>query len=397
MNTWEQYYTPEPASRLLVDLLDMEGVASIADLGVGRGQLLREAHARWNCAALLGADIDPVNILHAQACLPGARCRHADALDPDLLTHLGIPQDSVDVAVGNPPYRDLEWSPRIETILARVGLSDCVPQKRLRSEIVFIAQNLNLLRPGGTLAVIVPDTLATGHVYEPFRRALWQRHGLYRSVRLPDRFFSGTEARTHIFYLRKGGNAPVRITLMKADFSTSVPERRETPGDDAVYRLDINYLRLRDYPGPTLADLGARLHRGTLSHKACRELDAAHFHTTDFLHHPSGHVRGSRMPDVPPAWTANRGDILLPRVGARCLEHVAEVTRGRIVISDCVYALTVPEAWRRIVFRSLASPQGRAWRREMAHGVCARVLSKRDLLEMPLLVMAQAVPPLPMR
>lgn len=383
MNTWEQYYTPESASRLLIGLLDIEHVGSVADIGVGQGQLLLEAGARWGRAHLLGADIDPSNIHHTQGRLPQARCQHADALHPDLLTHLGIPGDSVDVAVSNPPYRDVSWSADINSILANVGLDGCVPNKRLRSEIVFIAQNLRLLRPGGELAVIVPDTLATGHVYEALRRTLWQRHGLYRCVRLPDRFFAGTEARTHIFYLRKGGAAPTHIELMQTDFSNAAPERLVIAGETAVYRLDIHYQRLRQHDGLTLADIGARLHRGALSHKQCRVLAQPHFHTTDFHHHPSGHVRGLRLADVAGSWTADRGDILLPRVGARCLEHVARVTRGRIVISDCVYALRVPDAWRERVFASLASPQGRAWRRDMAHGVCARVLSKRDLLEVP--------------
>lgn len=382
MKAWEQYYTPCAASRLLVDLLDIERVDCVADLGVGRGQLLGEAGARWQFAKLLGADIDPANIQHAQARLPGAHCRHADVLDPDLLHNLGIPQDSVDVAVGNPPYRELAWTPHIGAILAAVGLDDCVPPKRLRSEIVFIAQNLRLLRPGGMLAVIVPDSLASGQAYEPLRRALVSRHGLFRSVRLPDRFFNGTEARTHIFYLRKGAPAPGEVELMRADFSTP-PSCLRVTALEAAIRLDLEYQRRRTDTRPRLADIGAELHRGALSHKACGDRELGHFHTTDFHHHPSQNVRGRRLAALPAGWLAHEGDILLPRVGARCIEHVARVVRGQVVISDCVYALRVPSRWRDRVFTGLASDEGRAWRREIAHGVCARLLTRRDVLEMP--------------
>ena len=80
---------------------------------------------------------------------------------------------------------------------------------------------------------------------------------------------------------------------------------------------------------------------------------------------------------------AREGDILLARVGKRCIGKVAIIESGRINISDCVYRIRPPEGMAEYLLDSFLSDKGQRWFEAHAHGVCAKVISKRDLLQFP--------------
>jgi len=259
------------------------------------------------------------------------------------------------------------------------------------TEIIFIAQNLRLLRVGGELAVIVPDRLATHHDYSDLRHALLENHGLHRVVQLPDQFFSRTEARTHIFYLCKSQKCPDAIALSGALPGGELLPEVFISSRDAIERLDYSFhsgLQGGVSGQPTLFSLGAGVIRGALTHRQCKEQRMAYFHTTDFKRFPDGAVSYPEYGDLPERWVAHPGDILLPRVGARCLHYAARVVSGTPILSDCVFRVRVPPEQHDAVWRALTAPQGIRWRQLAAHGVCARVLSKQSLLDMPLVTLA---------
>lgn len=385
MNTWAQFYTPRTAGNLLVDAMLTEHAGAVVDIGVGGGELLRAAHARWQEARLYAADIDQRHVEVARTHFPGAVCRHLDALHYRLPDKLGLGEDQADVAVCNPPYLSATNMPGVSEILRTVELHDCISAKRITTDIVFIAQNLRLLRPGGELAVIVPDGLATHAHFADLRQALHERHGLHRVIQLPDRFFAGTEARTHIFYLRKNARATREIHLASAMPDGILTEALTIPAALARNRLDHSFhsFAQTDYRTfLTLRDLGAEIVRGLFTHQECRGKNFPYFHTTDFKRFPNGRVAYPRA-DLPERWVARPGDILLPRVGARCLHYAAKVMTGHPVITDCIYRIRVAPQWRQSVWKSLASKDGTNWRLQAAHGVCARVLGKELLLNFP--------------
>jgi type I restriction enzyme M protein len=364
-----------------------EKVQTVVDIGVGSGQLLRAAQARWQDARLFAADIDPQHVVAARTHFPSAVCRHLDALHVRLPTKLGLEEGQADVAVCNPPYLPASDLPGVHDILRAADLHDCVSAKRITTDIVFIAQNLRLLRSGGELAVVVPDGLATHSYYADLRQALYERHGLYRVIQLPDRFFARTEARTHIFYLRKNAGAPTGIRLMGASPNGELTDEVAISAKLARVRLDYSFHSMAEGRGTsiiTLRDLGAEISRGAFTHKECVANKLFYFHTTDFKRFPNGLVVYPANPSLPERWAAQKGDILLPRVGARCLHYTAKVSTGNLVLTDCVYRIRVEPKWRKAVWRALSSVDGVRWRQHAAHGVCARVLGKEQLLDFPL-------------
>lgn len=362
----------------LVQEVSAAAPSRVCDLGVGEGELLAAAQRRWQRAQLLAADIDPENVSYARRRLGRADCRQVDVLRYDLPSLLGIDEESVDVALGNPPYGALEVTAKHLAILREAGLIDAISARRVTKDVIFLAQNLRLLKRGGELAVILPEGLAVNSTFQELRAALIESHGLHRVVELPPRLFRGTEARTVAMFLKKGRRGA------KVCLESATGLRVVVSPAVAAQRLDARYHLRGMSTGRILADLEPDIHRGALSNADARRVDAPIFHTTTFKSYPNGRARLDRVQQLPDRWLVGLGDILVPRVGSRCLLHAALVERGAAVFTDCVYRIRVQLSERERVFNALRSASGIAYRAAVAHGTCAAVLSKSDLLNLPI-------------
>ncbi len=381
MSDWAQYYTPPDQSALLMHQLDAtcdrNSISTVVDLGAGQGDLLAAAYGRWPTAQLLGVDIDRCNVDAIQQRLPAARCVKADALKFDLPKRLMLEEGSIDLAVANPPYGQLEVNAHALKVLKQVGLDDAVSEKRIRREVVFLAQNLRLLRHGGALVAIVPQGLGTATHFAQLRAALMQRHGLYKAVELPTRTFAGTEARTLALYMVKGGCS---TELECVSESGQVHCLNAAQVRD---RIGSRYHERAAGLSATLQGMGASICRGSVTHQDARDLCQSFFHTTQFQLFPDG------LAVLPPSVcgqgyvTVQTGDILMARVGSRCVGKVAIVQSGCALLTDCVYRIRVEPRFRQKVFQALRSEKGQQWLASVAHGTCALLISKVDLLQFP--------------
>lgn len=373
-----QFYTPALAGGWLVQEVSTTSPSRVCDLGAGEGELLFAAQRRWCQAHLLAVDIDPENVSRVQRRLGHAECRHVDVLRYDLPRLLGINEESVDVALGNPPYGALDVRSRHLGILREAGLVNAISARRVTRDIVFLAQNLRLLKRGGEMAVILPEGLAVNSTFHELRAALIELHGLHRVVELPARLFRGTEARTVAMFLKKGQRAT------KVCLESSTGHSVTVSPEVAAQRLDARYHLRGRCAGRVLADFEPDIHRGAISNVEARSVDGSIFHTTTFKDYPDGLARLGKAPAFPERRIVQSGDILVPRVGSRCLLHAAIVRGGTAVFTDCVYRIRVRPSDREKVFEALRSTGGIAYRAAVAHGTCAAVLSKSDLLNMPI-------------
>lgn len=112
----------------LLARVPLEAPARVVDLGCGAGASTAPLVARWPQADVLGIDTSPAMIAEARAKVPGARYEIADGA-----TYR--PQAPVDLVFSN---ATLQWIPDHETLLPRL---------------------MEWLRPGGVLAVQMPDNL----------------------------------------------------------------------------------------------------------------------------------------------------------------------------------------------------------------------------------------------
>ena len=225
---------------------------TVLELGVGEGALLGPAFARWKDARLITVDIDEHSVssllqrypAHAHFCL--------DALDLRLPERLELQPRSVDAAVCNPPYIRNEWRPAFSELLEDAGLSGCIPVHRdAAAEVLFLAQNLRLLRDGGSLGIIVPDRIVTGSSMRLLREHLVEEHGLVAVIQLPERIFRKTEAKTYILVLNKKRPSSGQLPLYKLDASGALSRPPKILSEQASERLDFDYFSF------SRADLGS--------------------------------------------------------------------------------------------------------------------------------------------
>ncbi|MFE0840550.1 N-6 DNA methylase [Achromobacter insolitus] len=406
-DVWGRYYTSSEISRTLVDAMTGVRPKLILELGAGQGALAKAAHRKWSSANFVTVDTD----LAATASLGrlasnASHTHHAyDALDFELADRIGVPLGSVDVGLCNPPYVRPRWRSSFGRILEEAGLSGALQSVHDASaDLLFIAQNLRLLRQRGKLGLILPDGLITGQKYRGVRQVLLREHRVELVVQLPRRAFAKTEAQTYLLVLSKGGGETQQIKLSQMSDWGKVSSPITIAADMAKLRLDYAFHAL----SATMKQLGdmrqfektvgayvSDLVRGTTSSSQIDSCPLPVFHLSDF---PA--ARGAAVvPTVPAKFIqsvrktsalrdkfkiAKAGDILIARIGRNLHEKVCLLPRGTCVISDCIFAVRTAPENREALLMYLLSDDGKAALKAASHGVGAKYLSRSDVLDLVL-------------
>lgn len=266
------------------------------------------------------------------------------------------------------------------------GIEECLELKQLSSEIVFFAHNLAMLKPNGELGIIVSDSLITGKNFRLFRETILRKCDLKTVIQLPDKIFPNTEARTHILILGKSISTNKNCNLLLVDSNGKYNGKLLIEKSKLAERLDFQFWNYRiGEPNNLLRlkDIGARIQRGHFSSKELRESFYSFFHSTDFKGNSKCLRFTKKIASKYIPYTAKKGDILLCRVGKRAIGKIAKINDGRVIISDCIFQITVPIKYRKKVWQALNSDAGKQWIRAYAHGVCSQVISKCDLENFP--------------
>lgn len=399
-----RYYTNAVVSQALVADLPSNSPSTVLDLGCGTGSLSFAASRRWAKTNIVTVDLDRTiaQVLPDKLRESGFAGAHYhlmfDALSPELATSLRREKAQPDVAVCNPPFLVPKWKKGYSAILEDVGLSSCLPAiATTDAALVFLAQNLRLLQPGGILGIIVPDSIVSADKYRNFRTELLSRYQIRSAIRLSRGSFGGTDALAHILVIENSAPNDAPIALSSLDKSGAKTSCMVVKHSQAAHRLDYQYHfaeATSKQQGGRLSDIAVDLRRGSLNSAEAK--DASHFvlHTTDVDPGNRGQWldfsgRRFRFPVTKsgPVTRAEAGDIIVARVGRTAHDKVIGIGAGSVVLTDCLYRLRVAPSKQDAVLRALSSPEGRAWLELHAYGVAARQLTKSDLLNLPLSIL----------
>lgn len=386
-----RYYTDPLMAALLAtamaEVLGSRKPARVLDLGAGAGALVEAVAQHWPAAQYQTVDVDPA----AQSALlstrwgPAFSHHHGSALDARLADDL-VRGGYFDAAVCNPPYIRLAAEPHFAFIAEQAGLSDAWPcGRQLPSDILFIAQNLRLLAPGGVLGLILPDGVAAGERYQALRRALITQHRLAAVIEMPRRVFKNTDAKAHILVLEKNAFEERTLAVRRVEAGGTLSEPIALTAEQAIERLDYSfYVGAAAHPSEAcLESLGATVWRGRISSADRKALGFPVFHTSDF---DGGAAVPSRFALTPSQASHSRGavampgDILLARIGRTLEQKVCQVATGPVAISDSVLALRLPVESAGAVYEFLTSSEGRSALAALAHGVAARFITAGALM-----------------
>jgi len=402
---WGRYYTSPIVSQSLISSIKASAPRLVLELGSGSGALYTAAATRWQNANLVTVDVDRQALKRSSTGHVFCKHRHShfvhDVLDVALSDKIGLTIGSVDVAVCNPPYIRPRWRSDFGKILESAGLSGTLASLHdAGADLLFLAQNLRLLRQNGKLGLILPDGLVTAEKFSGVRHALLRQHLIEQVVQLPRRIFKGTDAQTYLVVLSKAAGETNQVMLKKMGHDGRLSAAIKVPQDAAKKRLDYTFHMRGTLPKRTrdgcrritVHEAVTEVVRGSVCSSAIAHFPTPVFHLGDFNCQPNEH----RMRTVPKRFAlsdraarlaaadarlALPGDILLARVGRNLEDQLALVVHGPCVISDCIFALRTTDEYRERLYRFFESESGRHARASSAHGVAARFLSKANLCE----------------
>lgn len=388
MDTLARYYTQEKISQLLINKFDAVEPKRIIELGIGDGSLSLAAFKRWSGAKYFGVDIDDNSISNIKRNLPFVEISNYNSLEHNIPIKLNIEDGSMDIAICNPPYLKHKIIEEDKLLFKRAKLNSCCSCKQITTDVVFLAQNLMFLKDGCELGIILPDSILTNHYFQGLRSDLLSNHNIKCIIQLPDKVFSKTEARTHILVIEKNGKSENRVEVSKANFEGEITHSIFVEKYKLVQRMDFDfhYWNLKQDGQTekklTIEDVVISLSRGNKTKKCLEELNISYFHTNSFKSKQLYVESDSTANEFPTNLSlAGPGDILIARVGKRCIGNIVMINKGFIPFSDCIYRLRVLEFYKDKTFESLISERGQSWLQAYAHGVCARLISKSDLLK----------------
>lgn len=383
-----QFYTPPKLAKAVVRSLKAP-ISSALELGVGNGQLGLAITSKFPDISYHGVDVDPDVIAECKGNLPSQRIEQLDVLSNyGINTLRSLPQ--VDAIIGNPPFIQFRSDPHhlelLEEIFPRLKLGN----RALRAELVFLATSIATLKRGGEASFILPVTFFTSDVYLELRNHIVNNFSDISLLELPEKVFAGAEVSTCILSFKNKKTRERKVTLGQVDEKGTLINRLSVKKSNAVVRMDYNFHKLtQDFQiseldlDSSLRTIGASIKRGSASRAQLCADEIPYFHTTCFpkaqneIYLEEEKVGSFRY--------AKSGDILTARVGSRCLERQVLVTSGRRTITDCIYRIQVPNELVDRVMGTLTSSFGSAWRRINAKGSCAKYITNRALMDMPLL------------
>jgi type I restriction enzyme M protein len=398
-DSWGRYYTHAWVSKQLVSAIESQHPTLILELGSGHGALAEAAAWKWSNSRVITVDIDGAATNHLKRFHHDQPSKHDhyvhDALDDKLPSHIGLLPGTVDVAVCNPPYTRPRWQEKFASILEDAGLSgslSCI--KDAGADLLFIAQNLRLLKNHGKLGLILPDGLITAEKFVGVRKVLLADHSVEQVIQLPRRVFTATEAQTYLLILSKCDGPTSSIVLRRLDANGDASAPLNVQADRAIRRLDYNFHcfakethLLGKNNKQRLGSYVQEVVRGSVSSHEIKDYPAPVFHLTNFsvpgAKVPRTFIATKRFVKTKPdsVKMALPGDLLIARVGRNHFSKIASVVHGPCLVSDCVFILRTHPTCRAPLLKYLSSPSGQRALQSIAHGVGARYITTSDLLD----------------
>ncbi|RPA64103.1 hypothetical protein EGC86_02190 [Shewanella frigidimarina] len=372
-----QYYTSKIYSDALVKNLTIASPQTALDLGFGAGELLCAAKRRWDNLSLIGIDIDRKNILYAESNKL-IKALELSGFDPSLPNIINDSFGEIDLLISNPPYFLCDLDSNNKKILQAIGLLDCISKnlKKVPAELIFLAQNLRLLTKTGEIGIIVPAGLVSGQKWLPVRQFLFEKYNITNIIQLPESSFKKTDAQTFIITLKNKTKSckSIPLSYIDRDDAIDVDISNAIVRSDYRFYKEINSLEYTD----KISSEDFEMYRGNKSHNELVKIGNTHIHTTDMPHQPTLLDIGTTPVDN--VKNAKSNDILIARVGRRCLGRTLFIHSGSIPISDCIIGITPKN---KIVgdkiWKKLSSVQCKKYLTNAALGVGAKYITYKTI------------------
>lgn len=373
-----QFYTPKYISKTMItialDLLKTDPQNAI-ELAAGEGDLILELINLAPSCQISAIDIDCDNASLLKELHANFTIYNADSTLPlDFLEGKNF-----QLALGNPPFlSNILVNEYIKGLLHKyLGLKTKLNQN-IRAEYVFICQYLSVLVPDGLLAIILPESIISGHRSKEFREALLNNWQVEQILEVCGHPFDSTEAKTHILFIRKTKPIKFFTSVNQLTSCNQIHSLNLIEHTLLKERMDFSFLSnlILNLKKRRLGDF-AEVIRGQKSHKDLKLQGTPYIHTTN--------IHETNFPNITPCnlkTIVKNGDILMCRVGSRIIGKTILFNGNATEISDCLYIIKFKEKKIQKEFLDYVNSEiGMLQLKSIARGVCSRYITKQDLLE----------------
>jgi len=189
-----QYFTPKFVREYLISKLPKIENPKILDPANGSGEFLVTANEYFDNPELHGWEIDSNLVELSKKLIPNAKIKNLDSLKENY-------DESFDFVIGNPPY--FEYKPDLEI---KNKFKDVING---RSNIfsMFIKLGLDMLKPNGYLAYVIPPSMNNGAYFSKLRDYIINRSNIeYINILDSSDMFHDAQQTVMIMILKKGKN-----------------------------------------------------------------------------------------------------------------------------------------------------------------------------------------------
>jgi type I restriction enzyme M protein len=185
-----QYLTPPPVAEFIASFAVEGKPATVLDPFGGSGLLLERVADRLPQAKLIAIEINPAVAQVARAASRLAR-HPIDVVEADAFARWTAGElPIVDAVETNPPFGAVATRATRES-LANVGVHHTLLElASLPAELLGLELSIAVLREGGFLAIVLPQSVMTNNRLSPFRADLFRRIRPLAVVSLPEETFA---------------------------------------------------------------------------------------------------------------------------------------------------------------------------------------------------------------
>jgi len=232
-----QFFTPQNAVGLLISLVDLQPDERVIDPACGAGSFLSAAAKHMMKLGMpreeivnhvFGIDKDSYLARLATCRLaplmktqPNVYCGDSLAWTTETNEELPLEMGNFDVVLANPPFGskiisasvdvlkgfDLGYKWKFDSKSQRYIKTETLP-KNVPPQVLFIERCLSLVRPGGRIGIVIPESLVSGKSYRHVVQYIRERAEIKAVVGMPESLFKtsgkgGTHTKTCLVFLEK--------------------------------------------------------------------------------------------------------------------------------------------------------------------------------------------------
>jgi type I restriction enzyme M protein len=255
-----QFRTPRHIIKMMVDMVQPKREEVICDPSAGSagflvaaGEYYHDNHAEWfmekdfvehfNNRMFYGIEFDPTMLRIGAMNLQLHGIENPQLIGKDALSEANSDiRDKFSLILANPPFKgSLDYDSVESSLLTTV--------KSKKTELLFLALMLRMLKTGGRCAVIVPDGVLFGssNAHKQIRKEIIAQHKLDAVISMPSGVFKPyAGVSTAVLFFTKtgtGGTDQVWFYDMQAD-GYSLDDKRSETKDNDIPDIVARYLNM---------------------------------------------------------------------------------------------------------------------------------------------------------